>query len=46
MYTFLCVFSLIGWLVAGGDWHYLLCASLFAIADAVYEVAKTIWRFK
>lgn len=43
---FLCILSLVGWIVARGDWHYFLCAALFAIADAIYEVAKTIWRFK
>ena len=40
MYTFLCIFSLVGWIAARCDWHYFLCAALFAIADAIYEVVR------
>lgn len=46
MYMLFGIISFICWIITCGDWHYLLCTALFAIADAVYEIAKTIWRFK
>ena len=42
MYSIFCGICIILFFVSTGDWHLLLCAAIFAISDALENVARSI----